>query len=68
MRNKLHLIAFLLTFIFLLTTFAEQTKPRIAVIPFSAINIPESNAQTVTGLFETALVKTGLTQFSNRIR
>ncbi len=58
MRYKIHLIAFLLTFMFLLSIFGEQTKPRIAVIPFSAINIPESTAQTVTGLFETALVKT----------
>ena len=59
MRYKSHLIAFLLICVIILSAFGEQTKPRIAVIPFSAINISESNAQTVTGLFETALVKTG---------
>jgi len=59
MKFKSHLIALLLICVVIFSTFGEQTKPRIAVIPFSAINIPESNAQTVTGLFETALVKTG---------
>ncbi len=58
MRFKIRITAFIFTFIIILSAFTEQYKPRIAVIPFSAINLPESNAQTVTGLFETALVKT----------
>jgi hypothetical protein len=59
MRYRTYLTAFLLAFFITLSTFGEQSKPRVAVIPFSAINIPKSNAQTITGLFETALVKTG---------
>ena len=39
------------------TVFA-QTKPRIAVVPFNPIEVSKSDAAVVTGLFETALVKT----------
>ncbi len=37
-----------------------QTKPRIAVLPLSSINVSGSDAQAITSLFETALVKTGV--------
>ncbi len=44
----------------ILSGFTEELKTRIAIIPFTAINISESNARTITGLFETALVKTNI--------
>ncbi len=49
---------FFLTFIIILSTFGEQSKPRIAVMPFNPIGVSKNDAQIVTGLFETGLVKT----------
>jgi len=45
-------------------------NPRIAVLPFHAINTSESDAQIITELFETALVKTNMYQVleQNRMR
>lgn len=37
-----------------------QTTSRVAVLPFTAVEVPASEARVVTSLFETALVKTGV--------
>jgi len=37
-----------------------QQKSRVAVLPFTAVEAPASEARVVTSLFETALVKTGV--------
>ena len=37
---------------------ADQSKPRIAVMPFNNIGVSKNDARVVTGLFETGLVKT----------
>lgn len=39
--------------------FAQERLPRIAIVPFSAIQVSKAEAEILTGLFETALVKTG---------
>ena len=56
--------SFLLCFCFLLftITITADEKPRIAVLPFNAINTSESDAQIITELFETALVKSDIYQ------
>lgn len=59
-HNKQYILAFILTFIVIFSSIGKELKPRIAIIPFTAINIPESNAQTITGLFETAIAKTNV--------
>ncbi len=49
-------------FIFLLAFAAislySQQNPRVAVVPFNAIGVSANEALVITGLFETALVKT----------
>jgi len=54
--------SFLLPILLILLTvksYGQDHFPHIAVIPFSAINVSESDAEAITGLFETALVNTG---------
>ena len=41
-----------------LPCFAVDEQPRVAVVPFNAIGVSEKDAQVLSGLFETALVKT----------
>ena len=57
-HSKLVLLA-LLALLFSHKPYCQENLPYIAVIPFSAINVSESDAAAITGLFETALVKTG---------
>ena len=42
----------------LITNIYSQEKPRVAVLPFSAFEVSESEARVISSLFETALVKT----------
>ena len=54
--------SFLLPILLILLTvksYGQDHFPHIAVIPFSPINVSESDAEAITGLFETALVNTG---------
>jgi len=39
---------------------SAQSASRAAVLPFTAVEVPASEARVVTGLFETALVKAGV--------
>ncbi len=55
--NKL-LTVLIFTFVLILSSFSEQLKPRIAVLPFNPIGVSKNDALVVTGLFETGLVKT----------
>ena len=41
-----------------ISSFAIEEQPRVAVVPFNAIGVSERDAQVLSGLFETALVKT----------
>ncbi|MBI9109303.1 MAG: PEGA domain-containing protein [Spirochaetales bacterium] len=50
-------LLFLLLALLVVPAFAID-NPRIAVVPFNAIGVSENDAQVLTGLFETALVKT----------
>ena len=58
MKYKLQLIVFFLTFVIVLSSFSQQSKPRIAVMPFNHIGVSKNDTKVVTGLFETGLVKT----------
>ncbi|MDC7228181.1 MAG: CsgG/HfaB family protein [Spirochaetales bacterium] len=53
-------ISAVLLFLFSVCIFQlySQDKPRLAIIPFSVIDAPASEGRIVSGLFETALVKT----------
>jgi hypothetical protein len=59
---KLHCLAFVLylTMSFSTLLYGQQNPPRIAVISFNYINVSKSDAQVITGLFETALVNTSV--------
>ena len=52
------ILILLLMFSAALSCFAIEEQPRIAVVPFNAIGVSERDAQVLSGLFETALVKT----------
>jgi len=41
-----------------MSLFSQSHKPRLAVLPFDANNISETDADTITSLFETGLVNT----------
>src|SRR6056297_1149263 len=41
-----------------MSLFSQSNKPRLAVLPFDANNISETDADTITSLFETGLVNT----------
>ena len=58
----------ILIFLPLISVFSQASKPRISVIPFNPVGISKNDAHTITGIFETALVKTdhiNQKQFSN---
>ncbi len=59
-KHHFRLISALVLSLISLVSIWGQTKPRVAVLPFSAINLSNSDAQAITSLFETALVKTGV--------
>lgn len=46
----------LLTFI----SYSQDHLPRMAVLPFNEINASKSDAEAITGLFETSFVNTGV--------
>ena len=54
--KKIFVVLFLV--IITVSVFAVDEQPRIAVVPFNAIGVSERDAQVLSGLFETALVKT----------
>ncbi len=58
MKPRYEIFLFLLLFTLLLEANAQANQPRIAVIPLNHINVSKSDAEAITGLFETALVKT----------
>ncbi|MDC7126765.1 MAG: PEGA domain-containing protein [Spirochaetales bacterium] len=60
MKNKLFVMLAVLS-LFATNLFAQQNY-RVAVLPFSAVGVSESEAKVLTSLFETALVKTGVYQ------
>lgn len=53
-----------LVYLYILISFqiahSQEDLPRIAVIRFNYINVSKSDAEVITGLFETALVNTGI--------
>lgn len=51
---------FSLVLVVSLFSLAAQDKARVAIIPFEAREVSQSEAQVMTELFETALVKTGV--------
>ncbi len=55
---KFKSVIYFLLFLSLITGLSAQEKPRIAVLQFSAISVSETDAKALSGLFETALVKT----------
>ena len=57
MRRIVILISFLIFAVSCL--YAQDEQPRVAVVPFNSIGVSENDAQILSGLFETALVKTG---------
>ena len=57
MRARLPILAAALALLGCASSYS-QAKPRIAVIPFNALSVSEADAEVVTGLVETALVKT----------
>lgn len=59
MRNRLFL-SLLVILCFSTFLLPAQQKSRVAVLPFTAVEAPASEARVVTSLFETALVKTGV--------
>jgi len=58
MKRILRLLVGLVLAFVQIGVFAQSDNPRIAVIPFNHINLSEADASVLTGLFETALVKT----------
>ena len=58
-KNILLLFFFVFSSVILNPLFCQE-KPRIAVLPFSPLEVSESEARVITSLFETALVKTGV--------
>ena len=54
--KKIFVVLFLV--IITVSVSAVDEQPRIAVVPFNAIGVSERDAQVLSGLFETALVKT----------
>ena len=56
-KSLLILFCILLSFSSL---YAQEENPRVAVLPFNNIGTSKADAQVVTGLFETALVKAGV--------
>ena len=50
--------SFIMLVVFCTSAFSQDSAPRVAVLPFNHINVSESEALVITGLFETALVKT----------
>ncbi len=53
-------IVFPLLFSLSFTCLYAQQKSRVAVLPFTAVEVSPSEAKVLTSLFETALVKTGV--------
>ena len=60
MLKKSILLTLVIIFVNLATNVFAQDNSRVAVLPFSAVEVSESEARVVTSLFETALVKTGV--------
>ncbi|MBN2051720.1 MAG: PEGA domain-containing protein [Spirochaetales bacterium] len=58
--RKPWMLLFLLPLVLCSFSLSAQTKSRVAVLPFTAVEVPASEARVVTSLFETALVKTGV--------
>ncbi len=58
MKPRYEICLFLLLFTLLFEANAQSNQPRIAVLPLNHINVSKSDAEAITGLFETALVKT----------
>jgi len=57
-RTMYRLLFFVVLSSILITNSFSQEKPRVAVLPFSALEVSESEARVIMSLFETALVKT----------
>jgi len=57
-QYRIFLLSIVLIFL-TIDSYGQDRLPHIAVIPFSPINVSESDAEAITGLFETALVNTG---------
>ena len=58
--RSLRFIVFPLLFSLSFTCLYAQQKSRVAVLPFTAVEVSPSEAKVVASLFETALVKTGV--------
>jgi TolB-like protein len=58
-RGPFAAVIALVCMLFALPVPAQDRPPRVAVIPFSAIQVSKAEAEILTGLFETSLVKTG---------
>jgi len=56
--NIMKKIMFLLLLFSVMIPVFSLDKPRVAVVPFNSIGVSEKDAQVLSGLFETALVKT----------
>jgi TolB-like protein len=60
-RKKSIFFLFAILFILLASSsYSQNQLPRIAVLPFSSINVSKSDAEAITNLFETGLVNTGV--------
>lgn len=58
MKPRISFIAFLFFALIPSPSFCQSNLARIVVINFNYINVPKADAVAITGLFETALVKT----------
>ncbi len=59
MRIKRFILIFFIVMTICMPLFSQQ-KSRVAVLPFGGVEVSKSEAKVITGLFETALVKTGV--------
>ena len=59
-KNRFNLL--IITFLILSyqISYCQEHRPLIGVIPFTAVNVSKSDAKIIAGLFETALVNTGV--------
>ena len=58
MRKHGIVLSLCLIIVFLVSTsLFAQTKPRVAILPFTAVKVPTTDARTVFSLFEIAMVK-----------
>lgn len=59
MKNRRILLRGIVIFLCLSSTAVwGQAKPRVAILPFGALNVSQSDALVITSLFETSVVKT----------